>query len=90
MKTLYKLRKEIDEIDEDILHFLAKRIAAIEEVGKLKNKKGLPIIDKKRRDQLLDSLAERAEKLKVSKKFVKQLFTLIHDHSVELQKRVES
>jgi chorismate mutase len=88
-KSLEELRKEIDAIDSDILHILAKRMAAIEEVGKLKNAKGLPILDEKRREELLESLAQKAKELKVSKKFVKQLFTLIHDHAVELQKKTE-
>jgi chorismate mutase len=87
-KTLEDLRREIDEIDHDLLKTLAKRMSAVKLVGEIKNLQGLDIVDEKRREELLQKVSDKAEALTLSKDFIKELFTKIHDHSVELQKKV--
>lgn len=87
-KTLDELRKEIDEIDHQIVEILAKRISVVRQVGELKNSQNIPVLDEKRRGELLDTVGEKAKSLNVSKEFVKKLFAAIHDHAVELQKKI--
>jgi len=87
MKSLEELRKEIDDLDHELLQILAKRMSTVKEVGDIKNVQGLPIIDDKRRQALLDIVGKKAESLHLSKQFVEKLFNAIHDHAVEVQKR---
>lgn len=87
MKTLEELRKEIDEIDHELLQILTKRLNAVKQVGELKNIEGIPVLDEKRREELLKSIKEKAKDLNLSEDFVEKLFETIHDHSVELQKK---
>ena len=87
-KTLEDLRKEIDAIDHDLLKTLAKRMDAVKQVGALKQVQGLDIVDEKRRDELLQKVADKAETLTLSKDFIKDLYSRIHDHAVELQKKI--
>lgn len=46
--TLQTLRSEIDAIDEQIIHLLAKRFAATRQVGQLKARHALPPVDAER------------------------------------------
>jgi chorismate mutase len=87
-KTLDDLRKEIDELDHELIKTLSKRMDAIKQVGLLKAGQGLDVLDEKRREEVLKKVADKAENLKISKDFVRDLFTKIHDHAVELQKKV--
>jgi len=88
MKTLEELRKEIDDIDHELLQTLVRRIDVVKQIGELKNAENMPIIDEKRREELLNSVAQRAKVFHLSEEFVKKLFQTIHDHAVEIQKKV--
>lgn len=88
MKNLEELRKEIDAIDQQILEILVKRIDIVKQIGELKNIQNLPIIDEERREKLLESISQRAKVFNLSEEFVKKLFKEIHDHAVELQKKI--
>ncbi len=87
-KTLEDLRKEIDAIDQQILEILVKRIDIVKQIGELKNIYNMPVIDEKRREKLLESITQRAKLFNLSEEFIKKLFKEIHDHAVELQKKV--
>ena len=87
MKTLEALRKEIDEIDHELLSILAKRVDAVKRVGEFKNIQGLPVLDEKRREEILTVIKEKAKGFHLSEKFIEELFAKIHDHAVELQKK---
>ncbi len=88
MKTLDELRKEIDDIDQEILKILVRRVDIVKQIGELKNEQNLPIVDEVRKEKVLESITERAKLFHLSEDFVKKLFQEIHDHAVELQKKV--
>ena len=87
-KSLEDLRKEIDELDHQILDILAKRFSVVKQVGDLKTVKNLPIVDEKRREELLETLGQKAKQFGLSADFIKKLFKEIHDHAMEMQKRI--
>ena len=87
-KTLDELRSEIDEIDQHILQTLVKRVDIVKQIGELKNEQNMPIIDEERREKVLQSITDRAKVFHLSEDFVKKLFKEIHDHAVDLQKKV--
>ena len=87
MKSLEELRKQLDALDEELLHILAKRVELSRKVGKLKKEYGFPLRDEKRMEALIAAKVAKAELLHMPKEFIKELYTLIHDHSVELQKK---
>ena len=61
-KRIQKLREQIDEIDEEIIQFLKKRMGISKEVGKLKDELHIPIEDKKREKEIIDRLTKIAGK----------------------------
>lgn len=58
--TLEALRKEIDEIDGEMLRLFLRRMACAERVAEVKRGKGLPILNETREREILDALAAKA------------------------------
>lgn len=54
-------RKEIDKIDGEIIALLNRRAKAAQEIGKIKAKAGLPIIDLERESEVLKNIVSENE-----------------------------
>jgi chorismate mutase len=78
-------RKQIDDIDAQVLQLLAKRRHIVLEIGEYKKEHGLPPLDAKRWEQVLQSKMTLAKDLDVSPEFIRDLYNLIHDYSLELE-----
>ena len=83
-----RLRSKIDHADRDLLRALAKRFASALEIGRIKAKLGIPVIQKSRFRELLKERIEMGRKQGISPKFIRALFHLIHDESVRVQMKV--
>ena len=88
MKKIEELRKEIDNLDHELLNTLVKRMTIVKQIGELKDIHGIPVIDEKRRAELLQKISEKARDFNLSADFIKKIFTEIHDHAVDLQKKI--
>ncbi|MDP3733391.1 MAG: chorismate mutase, partial [Candidatus Daviesbacteria bacterium] len=83
---LENLREQTDFFYEKIITLLAKRMKLAGKIGKIKKMQGLPFIDKKRWNKVVEFTFSKAESLGLSKTFVKALYALIHKHSINIQK----
>ena len=63
MERIKSLRKDIDEIDERILHFLKNRVEICKTVGAIKRENGIPIRDQQREEEQYRNLMKRASEL---------------------------
>jgi chorismate mutase len=86
-KKLGKLRDSIDQADRDLLKAFAKRMKAVEQVGKLKHKYSLPIVQPERWKEVVENRVKRGNKLKIGEKFLREVLELIHEESVHIQQR---
>lgn len=84
-QQLDNLRKQIDAVDEKILISIAERMSIVRKIGKYKKEQQLSAFDEKRQAQVLKTNLGKGEGLKLSKKFIKNLFRLIHQYSLEIQ-----
>ena len=64
---LDKARREIDNIDEEIVKLLEKRFNLVNEIGLIKNGRNLPVYDESRERQVLESCADILENKEYSK-----------------------
>jgi len=85
---LYKLRKEIDLIDSDILEKLAARFKIIEEIGEEKRLKGVTILQVDRWNEIIATRKELANKLGLSDEFVSRLLQIVHKESINHQIKI--
>jgi monofunctional chorismate mutase len=59
--NLNECRKEIDEIDTQIVALLNRRGSIAKEIGMTKAKAGLPIIDRHRENEILTKITRQSE-----------------------------
>lgn len=82
-----RLRKSIDEIDDEILRLLAKRKDLSKKVGKLKENSGLPVFDKKREEEILKNISNKAKQLGLDVDSVYSIFGSIFQSSRNAQQK---
>ncbi len=83
--SLEKYRTSIDELDEQLLEILSKRMQLSEAIGKLKKEQNMAPFQAERWLELLDDRMNKAASLKLSDDFVKKVFELIHMESIKRQ-----
>jgi len=59
MKDLQELRKEINQIDDDMAALFVKRMAVSKEIASVKEENGLPVYDPKREQKNLEKASSR-------------------------------
>jgi len=84
--NLKEHRKQINEIDNQILKLLRKRFEISKKIGKYKKQNNLSIKNKKREKQLIQKNKDKAEKLNLKSAFVKIIFRLILKESRRIQR----
>jgi len=75
---LESLRKQINEIDEQIISLLAKRMKVVKEVGHLKRKNNIPILDRSRWQKVIKS----------KKGYIKKIWKIIHDEALRIEQSI--
>ncbi len=81
-------RKQIDIVDEKLLILLAKRMDIVRNIGKFKKEHQISLFDEKRWEKVEERNLIKAQTLRLSKYFVKNLLNLIHKYSINLQKEI--
>ncbi|MEA3254776.1 MAG: chorismate mutase [Candidatus Altiarchaeota archaeon] len=76
-KELKNLRREIDEIDKEIIDLIENRVEIAKKTGEVKRERGLGITDSKREESVLENVSSRTE---LDKEFMKKLFKSIIDY----------
>ncbi len=83
--TIDSLRKEIDEIDNDLIDLLAKRMKVSRQIGELKKEHGMSIVQTKRYSEILDKRGAQGSLLGIDPECIKDVFEHIHEESVRQQ-----
>ncbi len=84
-EDLSVLRGQIDELDNELLQLLAKRMRVSREIGYYKLEHDMPILQTQRYDQILTDRAYQGERMEMSGNFVKKVLEAIHAESVRQQ-----
>jgi chorismate mutase len=85
LSSINELRKEIENIDEQIILFISKRINVAKRIGLEKQKQGLSIINKNIEDKVLKRNTEYGLKLGLDKQLLKELTYLLIRYSIRAQ-----
>lgn len=84
-EDLSVLRDQIDDLDNELLQLLAKRMRVSREIGHYKLEHDMPILQTKRYDQILTDRAYQGERMEMSGEFIKKVLEAIHSESVRQQ-----
>ncbi|PPI88479.1 chorismate mutase [Candidatus Pantoea edessiphila] len=86
--ALTMLRDKFNEIDEKILMLLSERRCLSIEIAKIKLKDNRPIRDIKRENLIIKKLIISAKKYELNSYYIKQLFKLVIEDSVFVQRQI--
>lgn len=84
-ESLTLLRQQIDQVDNDLLEALSKRMRISREIGQYKKEHSMPVVQTGRYDDILNSRAAAAEELGMNGDFMKTVYQAIHEESVRQQ-----
>ena len=84
-ENLTELRQQIDELDEELLAVLAKRMRVSREIGQYKLEHNMPVLQTGRYDEILGKRTSNAVKMGMGADFMKTVLESIHEESIRQQ-----
>ncbi|MEI6327188.1 MAG: chorismate mutase [Candidatus Roizmanbacteria bacterium] len=88
MDKLQELRNQIDELDDQLLDVLCKRLQVVSEVGKIKKERMLPPLDASRWAHVLEDRLQKADMYGLKREFVKTILDTIHSEALRIEKSI--
>ena len=83
--VLAALRSEIDDIDDELLQLLARRMNVASQIGEYKKQKGLTVVQMERWKKILADHLKTGEDLGLSEELITKVFEAIHQASIKCQ-----
>lgn len=87
-KNLEALRCEINEIDQELLNLLIKRMQVVLQIGKFKGENQITILQPQRWEEIKSMHLSIAKEFGLSSVFIEKYLEAIHLESIRLQTRV--
>ena len=88
IQELKRLRKKVDEIDDEIISMLGKRQSMVKSIGKIKKCNGVNILSAARERQILKRILLKGEKNKIDLEFIHRVYRVIFKNSRKVQRLV--
>ncbi len=85
---LNQFRSMIDEIDDELINVLKKRISVIEEIGEYKKEHNITVFQLERWQEILRTRTQWGEKLGLSRNHIEKICQLLHEESIRVQNDV--
>ncbi|MFR3549418.1 MAG: chorismate mutase [Coprobacter sp.] len=87
-ENLAELRRQIDELDNQLLELLAKRMRISREIGQYKKEHDMTVLQPTRYDEILSKRINQAIDLDMDGEFMKSVLQAIHEESVRQQMNI--
>jgi chorismate mutase len=84
-ENIRALRKQIDEIDNQLIDTLAKRMRISREIGQYKKEHGMTVVQTSRYNEIMEKRGAQGALLGIGQDCVRSIFELIHEESVKQQ-----
>ncbi len=86
--ALEALRRKIDNLDDELMQILGKRMQLAEEIGRYKKENKITILQTARWNEIIERAVARAEQTGLSRQFITRYFDAVHMESINHQKKV--
>ena len=83
-----QLRSQIDEIDNQLMDLMAKRLRVCREIGTFKKEHNMTVLQAGRYNEILEKRGAQASLCGMSPEFAAHVFELIHEESVRQQLQI--
>jgi len=84
-RNIEHLRGQIAQVDSQIIRDLVERMRWVEEIGKLKQRHGIPVLQINQWESILEDHIAQGQQFGLDEEFVKGVFELIHAQAVKRQ-----
>lgn len=84
-EALREFRVKIDALDNRMLELLAERMCVARDIGAYKMRHSMAVVQRERFNELLLAAENKAAMMGLSKTFIHQIFSAIHEESVRQQ-----
>jgi chorismate mutase len=74
LENIQTLRKQVDEIDDQIIKALSERVKVCRAIGEAKKKQGLPVRDQNRENEVYVRVKEKAAKFQLEPEQIEALY----------------
>jgi chorismate mutase len=88
INSLQHLRKRVDEIDEDLIHSIRKRMEIVAQIGQYKKSHHITVFQLERWQEILRTRSQWADKLGIPRAHIEKLCQLLHEESIRLQNEI--
>ena len=85
---IHELRKQIDELDNQIMDILAKRMKVCREIGNYKKEHNMTVLQASRYNEILNKRGVQGTLSGMAPEFVAKVFESIHEESVRQQMEI--
>lgn len=85
---LTKYRTQIDEIDEELLEILGRRLKIVNEIGAYKDEHKITILQLKRWSYIIEDRLKKGLKQNLDKEFLLKMLELMHAESMRIQTEI--
>ena len=87
-ESLGGLRKQIDEMDDQLLNLLTKRMRISREIALYKKDHNMGVVQTARYNEILDKRCAQGSLCGMSPEFVRRIYESIHEESVRQQMEI--
>lgn len=88
LHTLEHLRRQIDELDHELLQLLGSRMKIADKIGEFKRDNNLSILQSGRWSEILEQSVNQGKLLGLSEGFIVSILSAIHQESINHQAKV--
>jgi chorismate mutase len=82
-------REKIDALDDQILTLLGERFGIVREVGALKTREDITIVQTARVHEVIERNAKRAESENIDPDVIRQIYTILIDYAHILENSIK-
>lgn len=87
-ESISQLRKQIDELDNQLMNLLSKRMRVCREIGQYKKEHNMTVLQPVRYGEILDKRGAQGSLCGMDAEFVKRIFENVHQESVRQQMEI--
>jgi len=88
LSRMENCRSVIDEIDEEVISLIARRMLLVREIGAIKKDKNVAVLQPERFRALREALLRRGEKNELSPEFIALFLEAVHQESINQQEQI--
>lgn len=85
MAKLTELRRQIDEVDSDLMGMLSRRMKLADSIGEFKAEKNIAVLQSDRWDAIMKEANAKGAALGLSEEFMKSYLRAVHQESIDHQ-----